>query len=87
MVSLADLLKIIIFKERRMRTKCGFIVNEIANYEVSRVCSLKKWGEILSIKTKKEEIEIRITPSGIIKIYKHEKLANNQQIKTKNDSY
>lgn len=70
-----------------MRTKCGFIVNEIANYEVSRSCSMKKWGEILSVKTKKEEIEIRITPSGIIKIYGHTNLINKQQIKTNNYSY
>ena len=56
-----------------MRTRCGFIVDEIANYEVSRVCDLKKWGEILSIKTKKEIMEIRVTPSGIIKIYSHKK--------------
>ena len=62
-----------------MQTKCGFIVNEIANYEVSRLCSMKKWGEILSVKTKKEEIEIRITPSGIIKIYSHQKSSNKNK--------
>jgi len=61
-----------------MRTECGFIVNEIASYEVSRVCSIKKWGEILSIKTKKEIMEIRVTPSGIIKIYRHEKSSKKE---------
>jgi hypothetical protein len=70
-----------------MRTKYGFIVNEIASYEIRRLCSMKKWGEILSIKTKKEIMEIRVTPSGIIKIYSHKKSSNEQQIPTRNDSY
>ncbi len=61
-----------------MRTKTGFIVNGDAYYEVSRICSKKKWGEYLSIKTKKEILEIRVTPSGIIKIYSHKKSSNKE---------
>lgn len=64
-----------------MITKYGFKVDEIAKYEVSRVCSVKKFGEILGIETKKEIMEIRITPSGFIKIYRHKKIKMTQSNK------
>ncbi len=51
-------------------TRFGFIYGPA---DISRLCDDKRMGVYLNILTKREQIDIRVTPGGKISVYSHEK--------------
>lgn len=51
-------------------SKVGFTYGPVT---VERLCDHKKFGVFLWLGTKREQMEIRVTPGGRIKILKHDK--------------
>ncbi len=52
-------------------TNYGFVWNGI---HIERMCSDNRSGSYLWIGSKREQMEIRITPGGRISVYNHEKM-------------
>ena len=50
-----------------IETRYGFIWN---GTQVSRCCSDPKWGILLLVQTPKQELEIRVTPTGLVRVSK-----------------
>ena len=46
-------------------TRCGF---KWGAAHVQRIASSPKWGVILCIQSGKQQVEIRVTPSGMIRV-------------------
>jgi len=52
------------------QTLYGFIWGPL---EIERCCSDPKWGVLITLSTDKEKIEIRSTPTGLLRVGKVEK--------------
>lgn len=46
-------------------TEFGFVMGSM---EITRVCSDNKWGSLIEVKTAREILEIRATPSGLLRV-------------------
>jgi hypothetical protein len=58
-------------------TRYGF---EYGPMEVERACSDDKWGVVITLKTPKEHITIRSTPTGLIRVGKLVKLVKEHKL-------
>ena len=46
-------------------TQYGFTMGPC---EVTRICSGREWGAYIEVKGKRQRIEIRVTPSGLLRV-------------------